>query len=289
MKKLIFLLFLPILAFSQTTERQQKEQVRSSGTYNPSPSLPQTQRPSYFQQNNEFLQKNSVREQNRTYYNRNNQKQVIVYDPFMNYGGWGWNRWNPMFGWNSYHPYFWYDNWGYRNPGRVYIYENGVRDTIKRESIHGTFGIQYNTYNEFGAWATIGKKTYFIVEFSKTNNNNMASYYPLLTLDKVLPWNDRKLADEVSTNMFTVGLGKKIDKRVGVHLGLGFGNETRRFKYFDEMFVLSNNGEYTFPNYKKSVMTLKIGTIIDVSRSLTTKLDVDVARGCISYGLGLRF
>jgi hypothetical protein len=111
----------------------------------------------------------------------------------------------------------------------------------------------------------------------------------LLTLDRVLPWDDRKLADEISTNMFSVGIGRKIDKRVGVHLSLGIGNEERRFKYFDEMFVLSNNGEYTFPNYRKTVTTVKIGSIIDISRNFVSKLEADLGRGCISYGLGLKF
>jgi hypothetical protein len=111
----------------------------------------------------------------------------------------------------------------------------------------------------------------------------------LLTLDRVLPWDDRKLADEISTNMFSVGIGRKIDKRVGVHLSLGIGSEERRFKYYDEMFVLSNNGEYTFPNYRKTITTVKIGTIIDISRNFVTKLEGDLGRGCISYGLGLKF
>lgn len=289
MKKLFFLLSFPIFVFSQNTERQQKEQVRSTGTYNTMPSLPKTQIPSYSQQNNELSQKNSVREQNRNYYNSNNQRQVITYDPYLNYGGWGWNRWNPMFGWNSYHPYFWYDNWGYRNPGRIYVYDNGRRDTLKRETIHGSLGIQYNMDHEMGVWATVGRKTYFIVEFSKTNNRNISTYYPLLTLDKVLPWSDRKLSDEMSTNMFSVGLGKKFNKKIGAHVSLGVGKEERRFRFYDEMFVLSNNGEYSFPNYKKTITTLKIGTIVDISRNFTAKFDYDLGRGCISYGAGLKF
>lgn len=289
MKKLIFLLFFPVFVFSQNFERQQKQQIRSSGTYSPSPSLSQSSRPSYTPQSSEFSQKYSVREQNRSYYNRNDKRPVIINDPYWNNWGWGWNRWNPMVGWNSFSPYFWYDDWGYRNPGRIYIYDNGKTDTLKRRVPHGTFGVQYNTENEIGAWVTFGTKVYFIVDYTRNNSNRIGTYYPSLTLDKVLPWNDRKLADEVSTNMFSVGVGRKIDKRVGVHLSLGVGNEERRFKYYDEMFVLSNNGEYTFLNYKKTITTVKIGTVIDISRNFVTKLEWDLGRGCISYGLGLKF
>jgi hypothetical protein len=287
MKKLIFLLFFPIFVFSQNNERQQKEQVRNSGTYNPQSSS--QQRPTYSPQNSEFLEKNSTKEQNRSHYTQNNQRQPVINYPYRNYGGLGWNRWNPRYGWNSYYSYHWYDNWGYRNPARVYIYNNGIRDTIKVDPVHGSFGLQYNLNNELGVWATFGKKFYFVIDFSKTNNKSVAVYYPYLTLDKVLPWSDRKLSDEVNSNMFSVGLGKKINKKMGLHMSLGIGGEERKFRFYDEMYVLSNNGQYTFPNYKKTITTIKIGGIIDFSRNFTTKFDYDLNRGCISYGLGLRF
>lgn len=289
MKKLIFFLLLPIFVFSQNNERQQKERVRNSGTYLPSQPPQQLQRPTYTPQSSELHQKYLVREQNKPNYSQNYKKPVILNNPYWNNRGLWSNRWNPHYGWNSYRPYFWYDNWGYRNPARIYIYENGRTDTLRRNVIHGSFGVQYNIMNEIGVWSTFGKNVYFIVDFSKKNADRTSTYYPNLTLDRVLPWSDRKLSDEITTSMFSFGLGKKIDKRVGIHVALGVGNEERRFRFYDEMFVLSNNGEYSFPNYKKTVTTVKVGTVIDISRNFVTKIDADLGRGCISYGLGLKF
>lgn len=286
MKKLIFLLLLPIFVFSQSNERQQKQQVRNSGTYSPTQPTIQPNRQTYTPQSSEFSQKYSIREQNRSSYNKNNYRPVIINDPYWNMG---WNRWNPRFGWNSWYPYYWYDNWGYRNPARVYIYENGARDTIKATPPHGSFGLQYGINNELGVWATLGKKVYFIVDFSKNTNRGVSTYYPLLTLDKVLPWSDRRLSDEINTSLFSVGLGKKINKNVGLHISLGFGSEERRFKFYDEMYILSNNGQYSIPNYRKTTTTMKMGAIVDISRNFTTKFDYDLGRGNISYGLGLKF
>ncbi len=290
MKKILFLLLLPIISFSQVSEREQKVEIRNSNQGNSNRNyVPPTlnTRPSV----NEYQLKELERNRNNQTYNYKpgSNRTVILNDPYWNNWGWGWNRWNPTFGWNSYSPYFWYDNWGYRNPGRVYIYDNGKTDTIRRTRVHGNFGIQYFTNNELGGWLTFGTKTYFIMDYSRTNNNRTSVYYPSLTLDRVLPWSDRKLSDEISTNMFSVGLGKKLHKTVGVHLGLGVGREERRFRFFDEMFVLSNNGEYSFPNYKKTVFTLKLGTIVNVSRNISLKLDGDLGRGEISYGLGIKF
>ncbi len=37
----------------------------------------------------------------------------------------------PAFGWNYWNPGFYLNDWGYRQPARVYIYDNGKRDTIR--------------------------------------------------------------------------------------------------------------------------------------------------------------
>lgn len=289
MKKLIFILFFPLFVFSQSTERQQKEQVRSTGTYNPSPTLSQSPKYSFSQQNTEYFQKNITRDQNRNYYNNNNPRQVFITNPYYNNWGWGFNRWNPTFGWNSYNPFFWYDDWGWRNPGRVYIYDNGRRDTIKAQPLHGSFGLSYNMSHEYGIWMTMGRNFYFIGEFSRTNDRDISVFYPNLTLDKVLPWDDRKLNDYVKTQTFSFGVGKKIDKVMGVHAMLGFGRIERRYRFYDELFVLSNNGEYTFPNYRKNITDFKVGTTLSVSRVLMGKLDWNITGGDISFGIGLKF
>lgn len=282
MKNLFFLLFLPIFVFSQTTERQQKEQVRSYGTYGTQPTQ------SYTPSQPIIQQKYSARDQNNRDFTQNSRNPSVLFNPWYN-NHIGTYRWNPVFGWNSFSPYYWYDNWGWRNPGRIYVYDNGRTDTIRRTPIHGIVGLHFNTRDELGAWATLGKNVYLIVDYTRKNGRGIGVYYPLLTLDKVLPWSDRKLDDEITTNSFSVGLGKKLDKRMGVHMTVGVLNEEKRFRFYDDMFILSNNGEYTFPNYKKNITILKIGTIIDVSRNFVVKLDCDLTRGVIFYGVGLKF
>ncbi len=290
MKKLVFLLFFPIFVFAQLPERQQKQTTRIFGTYGQS-SIPQyraesQRRPSI----GEYEQKQIERNRRSDYYTPPNNRpgRYFGYDPWMDWG-WGWNRWSPMWGWNTYTPFWWYDNWGYRNPGRVYIYDNGVRDTIKIKPLHGSFGLSYNMNNEYGVWMTLGRSVYFIGEYSRTNNRDISVYYPLLTLDKVLPWQDRKLADNLSSSTFSFGAGKKLNKLVGVHGMVGIGTEESRYRYFDDMYILSNNGEYTIPNYRKTVTSLKVGTILSLSNSFSGKLDYTLGRGEISFGLGLKF
>lgn len=296
MKKILLILLLPVFVFSQSSERQQKQSVRDFGTYssprtNTSPSFSTPYRPN----NNEFSQKYSAREQNRQNYNRNNNRPVII-DPYWNSWGWGWNdwswgwyRWNAPFGWNNYHPFFWYDNWGYRNPGRVYIYDNGRRDTIKIKPLHGSLGVLYNQKQELGGWMTLGREIYFIAEYSKSFSPDISVFYPQLTLDRVLPWDDRKLNNQVNTRVFSLGMGKMISKRLGLNFQFAFIKEVDRFKYLDETFILSNNGEYSFPNYTRNLETIKLGGIYNFSTSFNSKFDYDLERKLITVGLGVRF
>jgi hypothetical protein len=288
MKKLIFLLFFPILVFSQS-ERAQKAQVRNFGTYGPT-SSPQVRSESFSRpSNNETQQKFTERNRRSEYYTPQNTRpgRYYSYDPYWDWG-WGWNRWSPMRGWNSFTPFFWYDSWGYRNPARVYIYDNGKKDTIKLKPLHGSVGASYNMNSELGVWGTLGREVYVIAEFSKNNPKDISVFYPELTLDKVLPWGDRKLSNFQQQSSFSVGLGKKLNKFAGIHMMIGFGKEKNNFRYFDEYFILSNNGEYSFPNYRTNKTTFKIGTLLNLSNKFNSKIDYDLSEGYISWGLGVK-
>ena len=46
-------------------------------------------------------------------------------------GNWGWYQ--PV-------PYVWYDQYGWRQRSVIHIYENGKRDTIRKESAYTSFG-----------------------------------------------------------------------------------------------------------------------------------------------------
>jgi hypothetical protein len=288
MKKLIFLLFFPILVFSQS-ERAQKAQVRSFGTYGPSSSSQFRSESFSRPSNNEAQQKITERNRRSEYYTPQNTRpgRYYSYDPYWDWG-WGWNRWSPMWGWNSFTPFFWYDSWGYRNPARVYIYDDGKRDTIKLKPLHGSIGVSYNMNSELGVWGTLGREVYVIAEFSKNNPKDISVFYPELTLDKVLPWEDRKLSNFQQQSTFSIGLGKKLNKFAGIHMMVGFGREKNNFRYYDDYFILSNNGEYSFPNYRINKTTFKIGTLLNLSNKFNSKIDYDLSEGYISWGLGVK-
>ncbi len=124
---LILVLFCSIILYSQTSN------------WRSNPSQPQRSTPSVQQSIPQRNDVSSWRNESPREFNRPTRTRpgsnIIVRDPFFNDWGWGWNRWNmwgaPGFGWNFWQPMWYFNDWGYRQPARVYVYNNGRRDTIR--------------------------------------------------------------------------------------------------------------------------------------------------------------
>lgn len=266
MKKLLFILLLPIFSFSQvsswrnnSTTQSQSNTINSSsnGSYRVTP-----------------MDGYSSWRQNPP----QSKQPPIVVRPY--YDNWGtWNRWNvwgaPMFGYDYWLPYSYYDRWGYREPARIYVYENGKKDTIKGKSLNFSFGVQMSTDEHIGGWLTLGDRTYFILEYSQTYTTDNSTFFPNGKLQLV----DFPLVDDlIKSNVAYFGFGKKFG-RTGIHTMFGFGTEVVRWRGYDI------EGYITFPKYSYNFTTLKIGAIRDIKK-VTTKLDFDPIRKNVFLGLG---
>ena len=212
---------------------------------------------------------------------------IIIRDPYWNnYGqGWnnyGWNRWDmwgaPNFGWNYYSPSWYWNDWGYRQPARIYVYDNGEKVTIKGKKPIVSFGIQKTTDRQIGGFLTIGNKGYFITEYNSSFERDNSTFFQYGNITKV----DFPMVDDlVQKNSFYIGVGKRI-KRTGVHLMIGTVNEDVKWRGKDAV------GYITFPKYKDRFTTVKIGAIHDY-KNLTIKFDYDPIISNGTFGLGVNF
>jgi hypothetical protein len=287
MKNLLFLfVFIPTLAFSQV----------SSWRSNP----PQSQRsmPSTMGQRSDISlwRNDGPRDFNRPRPN-NSRPNVIVTDPWF-YGGWGWNRWDmlgaPGFGWNYWTPMWYQNDWGYRQPARVYVYDDGKIDTVRGKKPVISFGIQKTTDNQVGGFFTIGNKVYFILDYNTTINSDKSDYFG----DKTI-WNYRNdvmivnnvpkkiselfplSSDVIRQSNLYFGIGKRIG-RFGTHVSIGTINENIKYRYKDD------DGYITFPKYRGRFTTIKIGTLYDY-KNFTIKVDYDPIINDGIFGLGINF
>lgn len=275
MKKILLLLiFTPVMAFSQVSNwRSNPPQPQRS-----TPSVQQSTPP----RNNVSSWRNELpKEYNRPQPRRGNSN-IIIRDPYWNNWGWGWNRWDmwgaPGFGFNYWSPMWYQNDWGYRQPARIYVYDNGKRDTIRGKKPIINFGIQKTTDRQIGGFFTIGTKAYFITEYNTTFERDNSTFFPYGNITQV----DFPLVNDlVERNSFYVGVGKRI-KRTGLHFMIGNVNENVKWMGKDDI------GYITFPKYNDRFTTVKIGVLHDY-KNLTIKFDYDPIIENGTFGVGVNF
>ncbi len=275
MKNLLFLLaFVPTLAFSQVSN------------WRTTPSQPQRSTPSVQQSIPQRNDVSSWRNESPREYNRPTRTRpgsnIIVRDPFFNDWGWGWNRWNmwgaPGFGWNFWQPSFYWNDWGYRQPARIYVYNDGKRDTIRGKKPVISFGIQKTTDKQLGGFFTIGNKGYLIMEYNSSVERDNSTFFPYGNITQV---DFPMVNDLIQRNSFYIGAGKRI-KRTGVHFMIGTVSEDVKWRGKDDL------GYITFPKYLDRFTTMKVGALHDF-KNLTIKYDYDPIIRNSTFGLGINF
>jgi hypothetical protein len=278
--KNLFLIFamVPMLAISQIsnwrTNPPQQQSTTQKATPSTQPSTPQT--------NNVSNWRNQPPSRG---YDRPTRTRpgsnIIVRDPWL-MNGWGWNRWDmwgaPNFGWNYWQPNWYLNDWGYRQPARIYVYDNGKRDTIRGKKPIITFGIQTSTDKQIGGFFTIGNKGYFITEFNSSFERDNSTFFPYGNITQV---DFPMVNDLVKKNSFYIGAGKRI-KRTGIHLMIGTISEDVKWRGKDDI------GYITFPKYKDRFTTVKVGALHDY-KNFTIKMDYDPIINNGTIGLGVNF
>ena len=280
--KNLFLIFtmVPMLAFGQVSNWRSNPPQQQSTPQRSTPSI----QPSSPQRNDvsSWRSQPPSRGNDRPIRTRPGSN-IIVRDPWFDGGfGWGWNRWDmwgaPAFGWNFWQPSWYWNDWGYRQPQRIYVYENGKRDTIRGKKPVISFGVQGTTDKQVGGFFTIGNKGYFIMEYNSSVERDNSTFFPYGNITQV----DFPMVDDlVQRNSFYIGAGKRI-KRTGVHVMVGTVSENVKWRGKDAI------GFITFPKYLDRFTTVKVGALHDF-KNLTIKFDYDPVVNNKTFGLGVNF
>jgi len=274
---LIFILSVPILSFSQT-ERDQKLSIRTqSQSNNTSGSSRIT--------SNEVFQKQEIRRESQE------PKTTVIYQPTPRWNSWNrWNSWGAPYYFNNFYQFDHYDRWGYRRPARVYETNNGKFDTIISKKSKFRFGLNVSTNNQVGAWFTIGRALYFKGSFNKIITSDKSEFYnnPQISFyNATSVWNDKRLEDIMKGWSTYFGFGREF-KNFGVNLSVGLGEEETNYQFFDELYILSNNGNYSFRNFVDNFVSVSVGVTHDY-KFLSLSADYDPIRKTFWLGAGFNF
>ena len=271
MKKFIFftilILTVSISSFSQTSSWRTNPPSNNSSS-------------SSSKTTNTTNQVSSWRNSSPSEFNKPRTNQVVtVHEPWFDMGWNRWSRWGvPTFGWNSFMPSWYYNDWGYRQPSRIYFLDNGKRDTIKGKKPIISFGIQHTTNKQMGLFFTIGNKGYFVFDFNTTYERDRSTYFPYGTINLV---DFPLISDLVKQNSFYIGAGKRLG-RLGIHVMVGHASERILWRGKDDV------GEITFPKSQDNFLTFKGGLMKDF-KNLTLKMDYDPIIKYGQIGVGLNF
>jgi len=268
MKNILFLIMLlPMVAVSQVSSWRNNPPRPSTSTTINDVSIWRNQEPKEF---------------NRPKQTKPNSNIIVYNNPYFNDWGWGLNRWGmwgaPAFGWNYYTPSFYLNDWGYRQPQRIYVYEDNRIDTVKGKKPIISFGLHKTTDKQIGGFFTIGNKGYFVMDFSSTYEIDRSTFFPYGTINRV---DFQLINDLIRKRSLYLGAGKRFG-RAGIHAMLGFGNERIRYRGKDSI------GLITFPKSYSEFLSIKIGAIKDF-KNFTLKLDHEPIRRYYQFGVGLNF
>jgi len=284
MKKFIFCTILTltvsISSFSQT-ERDVKLSIR---TNTPSQSSSSQSRIT----STEIFDKQQIRRENER------PKTIFIPTPppaWGGIGGWNqWYRWGAPYSFNSFYDWDVYDRWGYRRPARIFQLSDGRRDTVLSKKNKVRLGINFSTNNEIGGWVTIGNAVYFKGQFNKIISSDRSEFYnnpDVNFYNASSVWNDKRLEDITKGWSVYLGVGREF-KYFGVNLSLGIGNEQENYQFFDELYILSNNGNYSFKNFVDNYVSTSIGITHDY-KFLSISADFDPLRKTFWLGTGFNF
>lgn len=291
MKNLLFLLLLPCLVFGQT-EKDQKTILRNGSSTTPTTSSSQSQVSQKVEiRNNSTYQSSPTLGNNSTYYQ---PKTTTNYRPRPHWDGYTrWNRWGAPYSYRNYYEYQYLNRYGVRTPYRIYEYFDGTKDTIVSKKKKIRFGVNMSTKNEIGGWFTIGRSVYFKAQFDKTLYTDESTFYSNITMDIVQSWVTSNPSQNYKLDNITqgwslyLGVGKEF-KNFGANISLGFGYEKDNFQYFDGLYILSNNGKYSFKNFVDNYTTLSFGLTHDY-KFLSLSADYDPIRNNFYLGVGFNF
>jgi len=182
------------------------------------------------------------------------------------------------FGWYQPFPYVWYDDYGWRHRSVIRIYENGKRDTVRKEPTYYTLGLGHTNNKQASFWGAVGgRKGYFILDYTMSYDIDQNQYYPNGRINEVdFPLSKNEF---IKQGTLYLGGGKRFGK-LGVHGMIGFGNEVIRYQGKDAL------GGISFPKSNSNFTTIKFGIIRDF-KFFTLKVDRDPIRNFnqISFGL----
>ncbi len=230
----LLLLFLPLLVLSQS-ERDDKIKKRSERNNRPSTTttITESSTPVFVPQNN-------------------------FYNPY-----------NPYNQYTPYRPYY---------PTRIRGNDNGIFNRrnsnnqvdSNRKPLNVSLGFTVGVGRELlspssGLFLTLGGETFLYLSY-ESSSDSPYEHYDNITFEEVMSWGDEKVDEFESYSSFGIGVGGELYKNISQYAGISIYGRDRDLVYYDEYFLLSDNGEYSINDKDETNFNLIYGLKFDYER-----------------------
>jgi|688.fasta_scaffold10730_9 hypothetical protein len=153
---------------------------------------------------------------------------------------------------NRYTPYTPYYGLPVATPTRLFnrpVFSMGVLSTIGTDPSLPTFGV----------YGTVGSENVFFKMSYEGSRVSNIEHYNNITLNDVYSWNDQSRGEFERYSALFVGMGGKLTPSIYPFLGANFYFQEQDLIFYDELHILSNDGEYSINGIDKNGLNVRGG------------------------------
>lgn len=213
---------------------------------------------------NEKIQKRNDRYSNTYRYSRpnNNWNNYRYVPPVRHY-------WNSPYIYSPWRNDIWYPpqpqiNNYYYNNSTPQLSPNYSIPIERYNPVQNTLGMSFSFAREhemgLGVYYSVGRENVFIMGYKFPVSS--FDYYGNISLYDVIRWNDRYVKTNKTFSELTIGYGKKIN-HLTPYISAGFVTEKEFPQYFDELYILGNNGYYNILGDSRTTPQISVGTLLN--------------------------
>lgn len=178
---------------------------------------------------------------------------------------------SPVFYPNNYSPWNPYVPYRTRNDNGIFNRRNSKNQVdSNRKPLNVSLGFTVGAGRELlspssGLFLTLGGETFIYLSY-ESSSDNPYEHYDNITFEEVMSWGDEKVDEFESYSSFGIGVGGELYKNISQYAGISIYGRDRDLVYYDEYFLLSDNGEYSINDKDETNFNLIYGLKFDYEK-----------------------
>ncbi len=184
-----------------------------------------------------------------------NSQPTIVY-PYTNF-------------YNPYNPYIPYSTRPFRGTSGYYgnDYYNGHSGYKKPSNFDTRLGLVggLSSPSSIGMYGTFGNDLFIYLSYEGSKISEY-EHYDNIDYEDVVSWNDERIGEFERYTSFTLGIGGEINENISHFAGVNLNKIDKDLVFFDELLILSDNGEYSINDTDKRDFGLVYGALFNIKK-----------------------